>query len=138
MKYSARIGLLMSIVLSPGCATSNWSAEAECLTVDAALERVASTGQVDVSVCGVLRYRSEDRNLYSSEEAAAGHSRRQCISVGEADGLNVNLESLDGTRVVLKGIARSNFCPAGTLCLGSCSDTGIFVRSVEIEPDRGL
>lgn len=137
MKFLVSFLSLISLATSIGCANVTSKVESDCLTVDEALAKVLSVGAADVAVCGILRYRSEDRNLYSSEETAANSSRRHCISLGEADELPVNLESLDGKRVILKGKAKSNFCPADTLCLGSCSDTGIFVEAVETIGEEG-
>lgn len=137
MEFRELIFVLFVLGVATGCATGVPQVEPGCLTVEQALARVTSQDGVEVSVCGVLRYRSEDRNLYSSEEAAANHSRRQCISVGESAESTANLEGLDGAKVMLKGVASTNFCPPDTLCLGSCSDTGIFVRSAEMTSDDG-
>lgn len=112
------------------CSSMNELAGDQCVSVDRLLTDISSRNGTEVAVCGLLKYELEDRNLYASARFAEQQSNQHCLSLGKAERFSGDLEKLDGQWVRIIGLATSNFCPEGTLCTASCSDTGLFVRAI--------
>lgn len=111
------------------CASMD-SSQAQCSTVEQLLAETSWNGGT-VAVCGFLKYDFEDKNLYSSKNAATEMSRDNCVSLGLAKGFAESLSGYSGRWVRVSGLATSDFCPAGTICSASCSATGIFVTGID-------
>lgn len=126
---------MLSLIVLHSLAANSCSmleaSERQCVSVHRVLADAELLDGEDVAVCGVLRYEFEDRNLYASEQAAREQSDDACLALGMAEGFSGNLGKLNGETVRILGLATSDFCPEGTLCTASCSDTGVFVKAIE-------
>lgn len=128
---SSTLVLALFLLFTGACSSIDISAEDQCLTIDRVLVEISQFSATDIAVCGVLKYEFEDRNLYASQKLAKQQTDQHCISLGRAKDFSGDLEKFNGQWVRIFGLATSDFCPEGTLCTASCSDTGIFVKSIE-------
>lgn len=122
--------MALAVLLSTSACSSMMADQSQCVSVDSVLSHISSTNGSDISVCGFLKYEFEDRNLYASEKDAEAQASRNCISLGKVEDFSEDISSFSGQWVRVSGVASSKFCPMGTLCPASCSDTGIFVKSI--------
>lgn len=125
------IGLFLALAASCAVAGDVGRNDAQCLSVDDALAQVGALNGTPVAICGWLRYESEDKNLYATATDRWEDSDDHCLSVGRSEGFTTDLASLSGRRVRVTGVATSSFCPADTICMASCSSTGIFAQSID-------
>lgn len=105
--------------------------EPQCVSVDQALSSIGSAEGDVVSVCGFFKYEFEDKNLYSTERAARDQSSKHCLAIGKREGFSEDLSAWTGQRVRISGILTADFCPPGTLCPAACSNSGVFVETIE-------
>jgi hypothetical protein len=103
-----------------------------CQDVDDVLANISSINGAEVTVCGWLRYEPEDKNLHASASGRLAKSENHCLSLGRLVGFTADLSSLNGRKVRVAGTATASFCPTDSICMASCSDSGIFVRSVDL------
>jgi len=133
MKHIALLILGLFLALAASCAAiGNINHDqARCLSVDEALATIGTANGTEVSVCAWLRYEAEDKSLYNSASDRWENSDDRCLSLGRAQGFTEDLGSLSGRRVRVTGVATATFCPADAICQASCSESGIFARSIE-------
>lgn len=132
MKNFTQITLVLALVYLAGCAAGHHgNTSVNCVGVSEALSM--EPDRDPVSVCGVLKYAFEDKNLYESENAAREQSSRKCISIGKASDLEDDLAHYDGRWVRVQGQVVRPFCPDGVICPAACSDIGIFVSVIQGE-----
>lgn len=129
MKLIALAMALLSASLT-SCAPAKPFNHEPCRSVDQVLSEIKALNGQEVTVCGVLRYEFEDRNLYANQRAARQRSDTHCLAIGLAQGFSEDLSLLSDRPVWISGTATSDFCPEGTLCTAACSDTGIFVKAI--------
>lgn len=125
--------LVLPLLGAVSCSSMGQSGGEGCENVRQVLSNSTSVSGTDVAVCGVIRYEFEDKNLYASKAAAKKQSDDDCISLGKADEFVGDLERLSGQWVRVSGTVITNFCPEGTLCTSSCSDTGVLVKEIAVQ-----
>jgi hypothetical protein len=133
-RKTATFALIISSLCTAACSSLQISRQDQCVSVDRALSEINDTNGTQIAVCGFLKYEFEDKNLYVSKRDANQQLFRNCISLGKASDYSGDLEKLNGKWVRVTGLATSKICPADSICQAACSDSGVYVRTVETIP----
>lgn len=132
MRLARNSALLILVIVIASSARGKVRPEANCLGVVEAKENIASLNGSVVAICGWLRFAAEDQNIYPAKNDTWTRSDNvDCLSIGSSESLASDISEFDGQYVHVSGMLVSNFCPEGTLCLASCSQTGIFVSEIQ-------